>query len=125
MCPSPSLEQAKQTLIVCHGQSSTDLAHLGWNFPTLIEVFHLLTTPAPAELALQHCPAETKQHNPAETKDESVGGFPNLNTELKIELCALIRNLCLGFILLSPAHPTSFPASLSGTQFSMAVGQLY
>jgi hypothetical protein len=36
----------------------------------------------------------------------------------------LIRKLCLGFILLSPACPFSFLAFLSGTQFSVAAGQL-
>ena len=45
-------------------------------------------------------------------------GFPYINTELNIKLWALIRKLCLGFILLlSLPHPFSFPASLSGTQF--------
>ena len=62
----------------------------------------------PAVLALQL--------NPAETKDGSVG-FPYINAEQKIKLWALIRNLCLGFILLLPARHFSFPASLSGTQF--------
>ena len=56
-------------------------------------------------------------------RGESVG-FAYINTELKIKLWALIRNLCLGFILLLPARPFSFPASLSGTQFSVAAGQL-
>ena len=46
-------------------------------------------------------------------KDGSVG-FAYINAELKIKLWALIRNLCLGFILLFPACPFSFPASLSG-----------
>jgi hypothetical protein len=40
------------------------------------------------------------QLNPAETKDGSVGS-PYINAELIIKLRALIRNLCLGFILLS------------------------
>ena len=53
------------------------------------------------------------QLKPAETKGGSVG-FAYINKELKIKLWALIRNLCLGFILLLPAHPFSFPAPLSG-----------
>jgi hypothetical protein len=39
----------------------------------------------PAELALQHHPAESKQHNPAETKDGSVGSS-YMNTALAIKL---------------------------------------
>ena len=34
LCPSPSLEQANQTLIVCHSQSSTNQAHRGWSLLT-------------------------------------------------------------------------------------------
>jgi hypothetical protein len=50
--------------------------------------------------------------------------FSYINAELKIKLWALIRNLCLGFILLSAACPFSFPDSLPDTQFSMAAGEL-
>ena len=35
LCPSLSLEEAKQTLIFCHSQSSTDLAYLGWKTSAL------------------------------------------------------------------------------------------
>ena len=53
----------------------------------------------PAELALQH--------NPAETKDGSVG-FPYINTVLNIKLGALIRTLSWLHSSLITPDPTSF-----------------
>ena len=72
------------------------------------------------------------RHRPQKTmyvdKEWVFSFFPYINTELKIKLWALIRNLYLGFILLLPTCPFSFPAPtptpLSGTQFSVAAGQL-
>ena len=74
--PFPSLEQAKQTLIVCHSWSSADLAYLGGS-PHLAAPAVSCRNRLPAELALQH--------NPAETKDGSVGS-PYINTVLNIKL---------------------------------------
>ena len=82
--PSPSLEQAKPTLIVCHSWSSTDLVNLG-GISCLATPVASYRSRLPAELALQQNPADTKQHNPAETKNGSLG-FPYMIAYLKIKL---------------------------------------
>ena len=52
--------------------------------------------------------------------------FACINAELEIKLWAFIRNLWLGFILLSPTYPFSFPVSLSAIpSSSIAPGQLH
>jgi hypothetical protein len=71
LCPSPSLEQAKQTLIVCHSRSSDDLVFC---FATTVISYG---SRLPAELVLQHNPAEKRM---------GLWVFPYINAELNIKL---------------------------------------
>ena len=92
--------------------------------PTLVESSNLGSVFCLAAPAISYRSRLPSEYNPAETKDGSVGS-PYINTVLTIKLWALIRKLCLDFILLFPAHPFSFLAPLSGiSSLTKAAGEL-
>ena len=108
MCPSPALNRLNKPPVVLQPGWRLPLALLHLQLPTLS--FELWGVDYLLSLLCNSI--QLKQ------KDVSLG-FAYINTKLKIKLWALLRHLCLGFILLSLACPFTFPSSLSGVLSSL------